>query len=71
MITNKAILGFHPETKQMMLISIHPGNTLEDVLATMGFAQIVPSQVPTTEPPEKEQIRLIREVVDPLKMYMG
>jgi glutaconate CoA-transferase, subunit B len=70
-ITDKAILGFHPETKQMMLISIHPGNTLEDVLATMGFTPVVPSQVPTTEPPEKEQIRLIREVVDPLKMYMG
>ena len=70
-ITDKAILGFHPETKQMMLISIHPGNTLEDVLATMGFAPIVPPQVPTTEPPEKEQVRLIREVVDPLKMYMG
>jgi glutaconate CoA-transferase subunit B len=70
-ITDKAILGFHTETKQMMLISIHPGNTLEDVLATMGFAPVVPSHVPTTEPPEKEQIRLIREVVDPLKMYMG
>lgn len=70
-ITDKAILGFHPETKQMTLISIHPGNTLEDVLATMGFAPLVPFQVPTTEPPEKEQLRLIREVIDPVKMYMG
>jgi glutaconate CoA-transferase subunit B len=70
-ITDKAILGFHPETKQMTLISIHPGITLEDVLANMGFAPLVPSQVPTTEPPEEYQLQLIREVIDPLKMYMG
>ena len=36
-ITDRAVFGFHPETKKMMLISIHPGNTLDDVLATMDF----------------------------------
>jgi glutaconate CoA-transferase subunit B len=70
-ITDKAIFGFHPETKQMTLESIHPGNSLEDVLATMGFSPIVPPRIPTTDPPEKEQLRLIREVIDPMKMYMG
>jgi glutaconate CoA-transferase subunit B len=70
-ITDKAIFGFHPETKQMMLMSIHPGNTIEDVVGTMGFAPVVPQHVPYTEPPEKEQLRLIREVIDPRKMYMG
>jgi glutaconate CoA-transferase subunit B len=70
-ITDKAIFGFHPETKQMTLVSIHPGNSLEDVLATMGFSPVLPPQIPTTEPPEKEQLRLIREVIDPMKMYMG
>ncbi|HBB16949.1 MAG TPA: 3-oxoadipate--succinyl-CoA transferase subunit B [Syntrophus sp. (in: bacteria)] len=70
-ITDKAIFGFHPETKQMMVISIHPGNTIEDVLGTMGFTPIIPKHVPFTEPPEKDQLRLIREVIDPGKMYMG
>ena len=70
-ITDKALFGFHPETKQMMLLSIHPGNTLDDVLGTMGFAPVVPEQVPYTEPPTKEQVRLIREVIDPQRMYMG
>lgn len=70
-ITDKAIFGFHPETKQMILMSIHPGNTIEDVVETMGFAPVVPKDVPYTEPPEKEQLRIIREVIDPLKMYMG
>jgi glutaconate CoA-transferase subunit B len=70
-ITDKAIFGFHPETKQMMLTSIHPGNTLDDVLGTMGFAPVVPQRVPYTEPPTEEQVRLIREVIDPQRMYMG
>jgi glutaconate CoA-transferase subunit B len=70
-ITDKAIFGFHPETKQMMLISIHPGNTLEDVLGTMGFAPVVPQTVPFTDPPSAEQLQLIREVIDPQRMYMG
>ncbi|HSQ18589.1 MAG TPA: CoA-transferase [Anaerolineales bacterium] len=70
-ITDKAIFGFHPETKQMILVSIHPGNTLEDVLGTMGFSPLVPQQVPFTEPPASEQLRLIREVIDPQRMYMG
>ena len=70
-ITDKAIFGFHPQTKQMMLMSIHPGNSLEDVLGTMGFAPVVPQRVPQTEPPTKEQVHLIRDVIDPQRMYMG
>ena len=70
-ITDKAIFGFHPQTKQMMLMSIHPGNTLDDVLGTMGFAPLVPQHVPFTEPPTPDQVHLIREVIDPQRMYMG
>ena len=70
-ITDKAIFGFHPQTKQMMLMSIHPGNTLDDVLGSMGFAPLVPQHVPFTEPPTPDQVRLIREVIDPQRMYMG
>jgi hypothetical protein len=37
----------------------------------MGFAPLVPEHVPYTEPPTKEQVRLIRECIDPQRMYMG
>lgn len=70
-ITDKAIFGFHPESKKMMLLSIHPGNTLEDVLSTMGFEPVIPADIPCTEPPSPEQLRLIREQIDPHRMYMG
>ena len=70
-ITDKAIYGFHPETKKMMLLSIHPGNTLRDVTSTLGFQPVVPAQLPFTAPPTAAQLRLIREVIDPDRMYMG
>jgi glutaconate CoA-transferase subunit B len=69
-ITDKAIFGFDHETKKMMLISIHPGNKLNNVLAAMSFRPIIPQQVPFTEPPMPEQLRVIREVIDPERMYM-
>jgi hypothetical protein len=55
----------------MRLLSIHPGITREEVLSTMGFVPDVSEQVPFTEPPTREQVRLIREVIDPQRMYMG
>lgn len=70
-ITDKAIFGFHPETKQMALVSIHPGITMDDVLENMEFAPVVPRNVPETEPPTSEQVRMIREAIDPQRMYMG
>ena len=70
-ITDKTIFGFHPETRKMMLVSIHPGNTLEDVLSTIGFCPFIPQAIPFTEPPTMEQLHLIREVIDPERMYMG
>ncbi len=70
-ITDKAIFGFHPETKAMSIRSIHPGNTLDDVLATMGFEPRIPEQIPFTAPPTPEQLRLIRDEIDPDRMYIG
>lgn len=68
-ITDKAVFGFHPETKRMQLETIHPGNTIEDVLSNMSFKPDMPDTVPFTEPPTKEQIQLIREELDPRKLY--
>jgi acyl CoA:acetate/3-ketoacid CoA transferase beta subunit len=70
-ITDKAILDFDPENKRMRLISIHPSATLEEVLANMSFQPIVPDDLPVTEPPTAEQVRLIREEIDPQGMYVG
>jgi len=55
----------------MMVLSIHPGVSKEGMLSSMGFAPAMPAVIPTTEPPTREQVRLIRDVIDPKRMYMG
>jgi glutaconate CoA-transferase subunit B len=71
LITDKAIFGFDPVSKRMRLESVHPGTTVEDVVANMSFEPIVSGDVPTTEMPTAEQVHLIREEIDPEGMYSG
>ncbi len=70
-ITDKAIFDFDPRSKKMRLESIHPNTTLDDVLSNMNFEPIVPDDVPVTVPPTAEEVRLIREEIDPEKAYAG
>ena len=53
------------ETREMELLSIHPGSDVEEVLDAMSFRPVIPDEVPTTEPPSAEQVRLIRDEIDP------
>jgi glutaconate CoA-transferase subunit B len=66
-VTNLAVLDFHPESKRMRIRSVHPGVSLTDVQEATGFELLLPDtdETPTTTPPTTEQVRLIREVIDP------
>jgi glutaconate CoA-transferase subunit B len=65
-LTNKALFDFHPETRLARLKSIHPGVSLEDVRENTGFTHdYIPDDVPQTPLPTPEEIRVIREQVDP------
>ena len=64
-ITDKAVFGFHSETKEMQVQSVHPGVTLAEVLDSMGFRPVVPKEISETERPTTEQVQLIRQAIDP------
>lgn len=64
-ITDKCILNFENEERRMQLESLHPGVTLEEVLDNMGFRPVIPEVIKTTEEPTEEQVKVIREVIDP------
>ena len=49
----------------MRLASLHPGVTVEQVRAATGFELAVPDEVPYTREPTADELRLIREVIDP------
>ena len=65
-ITDLAVLGFEPESKRMMLVSVHPGVTVEKVIAETGFDLILPSDVPTTPPPTDEELAILRANISPV-----
>ena len=67
-ITNLCILQKEEEDRPFKIVSVHPGVTVEDVVNNTGFELEVPKDVPETEKPTKEQIRILREEVDPYGM---
>lgn len=65
-LTDKAIFEFDPETKLARLRSVHPGVSLDEVKENTGFTHdYIPTEVPETPPPTAEEVRLIREAIDP------
>ena len=68
-VTDKAILGFDPETGEMILTSIHPGVELEEIQAGVGWPLRTAPEVATTPPPTRAELDLIRHKLDPKGLY--
>jgi len=65
-VTNLAVLDFHPESKRMRLVSVHPGVTVEQVQEATGFELLLPDgDVAETATPTEEQVHLLRDRIDP------
>lgn len=64
-ITDKAVLGFDPDTKEMQLESVHPGVTLDQVLGATGFELAVPDGLGETPVPSADELAALRERIDP------
>lgn len=63
-VTNLGVYGFDP-TGEMELRSLHPSVTLEQVRAETGWELRVSEDLRETPPPTEEELRLIREELDP------
>jgi glutaconate CoA-transferase subunit B len=61
-VTNLAVMDFHPDSKRMRLRSVHPGVTVEQVVAATGFELVIDGDVAQTPPPTAEEVRIIRRV---------
>jgi glutaconate CoA-transferase subunit B len=69
MITDKAVLNFDNPEREMQLSELYPGVTTEDVQAEIGWPLRLAQTIGKTPPPTAEEIRLIRDEVDPQGMY--
>ncbi len=68
-ITDLCILRFAEDTREMVVTSLHPNVTREKVKENIGWDVRFGEDVGTTPPPTDEEIRLIREELDPQGLY--
>ena len=60
---------YHPQDGELQLDALHPGVTLEQVQASMGWKPRVAGAVTSTPAPTEAELRLIREELDPAGVY--
>jgi glutaconate CoA-transferase subunit B len=70
-ITDLAVMGYHEQTKRMEVLSLHPGINLEQVRQNTGFELGVREPVTVTAPPNDEELKILREEVDPHRYIIG
>ena len=68
-ITDKAILNFANPQREMQLSELYPGVTANDVQAEVGWPLRQAEMIQQTAAPTREELRLIRDEVDPHAMY--
>jgi acyl CoA:acetate/3-ketoacid CoA transferase beta subunit len=67
-VSDLGVFDFETPDNTMRLRSVHPGVTVDEVVEATGFALVVPEDVPESRLPTAEELRLIREVIDPAEL---
>ena len=68
-VTDLGTYAFDRETGEMVLRTLHPGVTLERVQESMGWEPKVAEGIGETPAPSNDELRLIREELDPGGAY--
>jgi glutaconate CoA-transferase subunit B len=58
------------ENGELILTALHPGRTIEEALANTGWNLKVAAKLRYTEPPSEEELRILREDLDPQGIYL-
>ena len=64
-VSNLGVFDFDTPDHAMRLVSVHPGVTVDEVTGATGFELVIPDDVPEFREPTDEELRIIREVLDP------
>ena len=68
-ITDKAIFDFNNIEHEMQLVSLHPGITLKEVQASIGWEIRIGPEVNETPVPTGEELSILRLELDPKGLY--
>ena len=68
-ITDKAIFDFDNPEREMQLVSLHPGTTLQDVQGSIGWEIRTRTDLDETPLPIPDELYLLRTELDPHGIY--
>ncbi len=68
-VTTKGVMRFRPDTKTTYLASYHPGLTAQAVADETGFPLDI-SEAGETPMPTADELRILRETVDPERVFL-
>ena len=69
-VTTMGIMRFNNDTRRAYLASYHPGLIPEEVAQNTGFALDI-SQAALTQNPTDEELRILRDIVDPEGIFLS
>ncbi len=69
-VTDKGILEADDTTGELVLAALYPGTTVDDMRGGVAWELRCREPLAQVEPPRKEELRLLREVLDPGGLYL-
>jgi glutaconate CoA-transferase subunit B len=69
-VSNLGVMGFHSESKRMILLATQPGVTIDQVRENTGFELLVADEVKANPAPSAEELRILRDEVDRDRLYI-
>ena len=69
-VTDKAILEVDPLTGELMLTTLYPGVDIPQVTAGVGWKLRCRDRLAESAPPTAGELRLLRDVLDPKRLYL-
>lgn len=69
-VTDLGVFHFDPVTREMVLTDLHPGVETKTVQENIGWDVRLADDLHTTEVPTTEELRIIREELDPEHLYI-
>jgi glutaconate CoA-transferase subunit B len=61
-ITDLGILRPDPETKELTLVALHPGSTVEEAKEATDWDLKVAEELEITDPPTQKELQILRDL---------
>jgi glutaconate CoA-transferase subunit B len=68
-ITDKGLFSFDNPEREMMLVELAPGATVDSVQAEIGWPLRAAASLRSMPPPDESELRMLREDLDPQGLY--